>query len=60
MYKYKRGVTDKETLKNSSFFLTNNMDVMCSLTSNFSASRIYDGVYIKDRRVLVQNLSEEI
>lgn len=60
MYKYKRGITDKESLSKSYFFLTNNMDVMCSLTSNFSASRIYDGLYIKNKKVLVENLFEEI
>ena len=59
MYKYKRKITNKDSLKDSSFFISNN-DTMCSLNCNFGAYRIYDGLYIKNNRLLVENLFEEI
>lgn len=59
MYKYKREITNRDSLKNSSFFISNN-DTMCSLTCNFGTYRIYDGLYIKGNKILVENLFEEI
>jgi len=59
MYKYKREITSKTSLDNSSFYITNK-DTMCSLTCKFGAHRLYDGLYIKNRKVLVENVFEEI
>lgn len=60
MYKYKRGISKIQNLKTSSFLISNNDDVITSLTYNFGAYRPYNGIYIKNNKVLVENLVEEI
>ena len=60
MYRYKRGINDIGKLGKTSLLLSNNNNRMCSLNADFAAHRLYDGLYIKENEVLVENLIEEI
>ena len=60
MYRYKRGINDIENLDKASFIISNNDDALTSLTCNFCAKRLYDGLYIKKNNVIIENVVEEI
>lgn len=61
MFCYKRGIGKKDTLKNIDFLLSNdNKDILTSLSANFAAFRPYNGLYINNSNVLIENVFEEI
>lgn len=60
MYQYKRGISEKEHLRRMPFLISNQKEVISSLTGNFGAHHLYDGLYIKEGRVFVENVIEEI
>lgn len=60
MYKYKRGVNDINVAKNLQFILSDGISTCLSLNALLENKKIYNGMYIKDGKILVENLLERI
>lgn len=60
MYKYKRGISDINLAKNMQFVLADGKSVCLNLSAMLEARKIYQGLYIKGSRVLVENVLEKI
>ena len=60
MYKYKRGINDLGKIKNIQVTFTNGIDTSYSMFSTLEARKIYNGMYIKDKKVLLENLIEKV
>ncbi len=60
MFKYKRGINDINSLKNLQFILTNGIDTCLNLSAGLDSKKIYNGLYIKNAKILVENVFEKI
>ncbi len=61
MFCYKRGIGKQESLKNIDFLASNiNKNVLTSLSANFGSFKPYNGMYIKNSKILLENVFEEI
>lgn len=61
MYLYKRQVGKLPNFKDTDFYISNAFKDTCtSLNANFGAYKPYNGLYIKNNKILLENLIEEI
>ena len=60
MYKYKRKIDKIENINKSKFILTDKVNTVLNLNSDFSVDKPFNGLYIKSGKVIISNLSEEI
>lgn len=60
MYKYKRKIDEITELRKSEFVLCDKEDVCVNLNSDFSVNKPYNGLYIKNGKVIISNIFEEI
>lgn len=59
MYKYKREINEIESVRKSTFILSDKMDTVLCLNSDFSVNKPFNGLYIKNGKVIISNLIEE-
>lgn len=60
MYQYKRGINPLEQAKLLEFSLSNHHDTCLCMSGVWEAKKPYHGMYIKDGRVILENVMEEI
>lgn len=60
MYKYKRKIDNIKDIRKSSFVLSDKENVTLSLNSDFSVTKPFNGMYIKQGKVIISNIFEEI
>lgn len=60
MYRYKRGINNIEQAKLVEYTLSNNKDSCLSMSATLDSIKPYNGMYIKDGKIIVENLIEEI
>lgn len=60
VYKYKRGINDINVAKNMQFILSDEIDTCLSLNACMENRKIYNGLYIKKGKVLVENILDKI
>ena len=59
MYKYKRKINEIESLRKSTFILSDKVNTVLCLNSDFSVNKPFNGLYIKNGKVIISNLFEE-
>ena len=60
MYKYKRGINNLEQAKIIEYAMSNNKNI-CFLTSGIlDAKKPYSGLYIKNGKIMVESIAEEL
>lgn len=60
MFKYKRGINNFEKLRQVEYVLSDGYDTCLSMSACLDARKPYNGLYIKNGRVIVENLIEKI
>lgn len=60
MFKYKRGINNWEKLRQVEYVLSDGYDTCLSMSACLDARKPYNGLYIKNGRVIVENLIEKI
>ncbi len=60
MYKYKRGMESIEKAKQIEYVLSNNLDACLSMSGVLHAQKPYNGLYIKNGKVIVSNVIEKV
>lgn len=60
MYKYKRKVDSVEITRKSSFVLSDKVNTVISLNSDFTVNKPFHGLYIKNGKIIISNLFEEV
>lgn len=60
MYKYKRKIDRIESIRKSAFVLSDKVNTVVSLNSDFTANKPFHGLYIKNGKVIISNLFEEV
>ncbi|MEG0873004.1 MAG: glycogen debranching enzyme N-terminal domain-containing protein [Clostridia bacterium] len=60
MYKYKRGINDIEKAKQIEYTLSDNKDTCLSMSGALDAKKPYNGMYIQNGKIMLENLIEEI
>lgn len=60
MYKYKRKIDRIESMRKSAFVLSDRVNTVVSLNSDFTVNKPFHGLYIKNGKVIISNLFEEI
>ena len=60
MFKYKRGINNIEQAKQVEYVLSNNKNSCLSMSATLDTRKPYNGMYIKDGKIIVENLMEEI
>ena len=60
MYKYKRGIGNIDNAKILEYSLTDNKNTCFSMTANLENRRPYNGMYIKNGKILLLNLLEKL
>lgn len=60
MYKYKRGINELDNPKNVEFVLSNGANSCLCMSANLCAKKPYNGLYIKDGKVILENIIEKI
>lgn len=60
MYKYKRKIDRIESMRKSAFVLSDRVNTVVSLNSDFTANKPFHGLYIKNGKVIISNLFEEV
>lgn len=60
MFKYKRGINNIEQAKQVEYVLSNNNNSCLSMSATLDTRKPYNGMYIKDGKIIVENLMEEI
>lgn len=60
MYKYKRGINNIEQAKLVEYTISNNKNACLSMSATLDTKKPYNGMYIKDGKIIVENLIEEI
>lgn len=60
MYKYKRKINEIKDIRKSEIAISDKEDVCLSLKSDFSVTKPYNGLYIKNGKVIISNIFEEI
>lgn len=59
MYKYKREINEIDSIRKSTFILSDKIDTVLCLNSDFSVNKPFNGLYIKNGKVIISNLIEE-
>ncbi|MEG2348363.1 MAG: glycogen debranching enzyme N-terminal domain-containing protein [Clostridia bacterium] len=59
MYKYKRGISNLEIAKNIEYCLSNNLNTCLSMSGTLDAKKIYNGMYIKNGKIMLENMVEK-
>lgn len=59
MYKYKREINEIDSIRKSTFILSDKIDAVLCLNSDFSVNKPFNGLYIKNGKVIISNLIEE-
>lgn len=61
MFCYKRGIGKQESLRNTDFLVSSiDNSILTSLSANFGSFKPYNGLYIKNSKILLENVFEEI
>ena len=60
MYKYKRKIDNIENIRKSKIILSDKVSTVLNLNSDFSVDKPFNGLYIKNGKVIISNLYEEI
>lgn len=60
MFKYKRGINNWEKLRQVEYVLSDGYDTCLSMSACLDARKPYNGLYIKNGRVIVENLIEKV
>lgn len=60
MYKYKRKIDSIENVRKSTFVISDKVNTVICLNSDFSVNKPFNGLYIKNGKVIISNLFEEI
>ena len=60
MYKYKRGINELEKAKKIEYTISNNLDTCLSMSGILEAKKPYNGMYIKNGKIILSNLIEKI
>lgn len=60
MYKYKRKIDRIESTRKSAFVLSDRVNTVVSLNSDFTVNKPFHGLYIKNGKVIISNLFEEV
>lgn len=60
MFKYKRGINNFDKLRQVEYVLSDGYDTCLSMSACLDARKPYNGLYIKNGRVIVENLIEKI
>lgn len=60
MFKYKRGINNIEQAENIDFCISNNLNTYICLNACFDTKRPYDGLYIRNNKIMVENIFEKI
>lgn len=60
MFKYKRKINDTSDLRRASFVTSDKVNTCICLNSDFTVKKPFNGLYIKNGRVIISNLYEEI
>lgn len=60
MYKYKRKIDSVENTRKSSFVLSDKENTVVSLNSDFTVNKPFHGLYIKNGKIIISNLFEEV
>lgn len=60
MYKYKRKIDGIESMRKSALVLSDRVNTVVSLNSDFTVNKPFHGLYIKNGKVIISNLFEEI
>ena len=60
MYRYKRKIDSIESIRKSAFVLSDRVNTVVSLNSDFTVNKPFHGLYIKNGKVIISNLFEEI
>ena len=60
MYKYKRKIDSIESMRKSAFVLSDRVNTVVSLNSDFTVNKPFHGLYIKNGKVIISNLFEEV
>ncbi len=59
MYKYKRGIDNIKDLRDVKYILSNNKSVCLSTSEKFDVNKPYNGLYIKNGKIMLANLCEK-
>lgn len=60
MFKYKRGINNFDKLRQVEYVLSDGYDTCLSMSACLDSRKPYNGLYIKNGRVIVENLIEKI
>lgn len=60
MYKYKRGINNIEHAKLLEYSISNNLNTCLCMSGALNANKPYNGIYIKNGKIIVENIVEEI
>ncbi len=60
MYKYKRQIDNINILRKSSYILTDKIDTILCLNSDFTSTKPFNGMYIKNGKVIISNFIENV
>ncbi|MEG2310541.1 MAG: glycogen debranching enzyme N-terminal domain-containing protein [Clostridia bacterium] len=60
MYKYKRGVNKIDIFKQMEYTLSDNLNTCLSLSATLESKKPYNGMYIKNGKIMLSNLIETI
>lgn len=60
MYKYKRGIKIKEEPRQVEYVLSDGHDTCLCMSASLGATKPYNGLYIKNGKVIVENIIEKI
>ena len=59
MFKYKRETNELDSIRKSTFILNDKIDTVLCLNSDFSINKPFNGLYIKNGKVIISNVIEE-
>lgn len=60
MYKYKRGINNVNELRQVEYVLSDGYDTCLSMSACLDVKRPYNGMYIKNGKVILENLIEKV
>ena len=60
MFKYKRKINEINSLHKSSFVTSDKVNTTICLNSDFTVRKPFNGLYIKNGKVIISNLFEQI
>jgi hypothetical protein len=60
MYKYKRGINELEKVKQIEYTLSDNLNTCLSMSGCLEIKKPYNGMYIKNGKIMLSNLIEKI